>query len=235
MAEEHAAESPPGTPGRRALGAMESAVRRARESAGAPPLPSPPPPPRRTQRQVPSVEPVTRTAEGRPPDGRDRWLVRAVVLVAALVAAAAVALVASLGSSTPPSPTAARSIPTATAPSRSPSAGHGRGATGSTSSGSTSPSLSTSTTAAIAPGGPPVISSLSPSSGAAGQTVVVAGANFLSSSGRIVATFNGEVAPTSCPAQNTCMVTVPSSTAPSAQVVITTSSGPSNALTFTYG
>ena len=234
MAEEHAAETPPGTPGRRALGAMESAVRRARESAGAPPLSLLLHHHARNARSRRSSR-SRRAAEGRPPDGRDRWLVRAVVLVAALVAAAAVALVASLGSSTSPSPTAARSIPTATAPSRSPSAGHGRGATGSTSSGSTSPSLSTSTTAAIAPGGPPVISSLSPSSGAAGQIVLVAGANFLSSGGQIVATFNGEVAPTSCPAQNTCMVTVPSSTAPSAQVVITTSSGPSNALTFTYG
>ena len=75
---------------------------------------------------------------------------------------------------------------------------------------------------AVAPAGPPVISSLSPASGAAGQTVMVSGANFLSTSGQIVATFNGQVAPTSCPAQNTCTVTVPSSTAPSAQVVITT-------------
>ena len=50
----------------------------------------------------------------------------------------------------------------------------------------------------------------------------MAGANFLSTSGQIVATFNGQVAPTSCPAQNTCTITVPSSTSPSAQVVITT-------------
>ena len=53
-------------------------------------------------------------------------------------------------------------------------------------------------------GGPPVISSLSPSSGTAGQGIQVAGANFLSANGQIVATFNGQVAPTSCPAQNTC-------------------------------
>jgi hypothetical protein len=49
-----------------------------------------------------------------------------------------------------------------------------------------------------------------------------------------VATFNGQVAPTSCPAQNTCTVTVPTSSAPSAQVVITTAGGESNAQTFTY-
>ncbi len=62
----------------------------------------------------------------------------------------------------------------------------------------------------------------------------MAGANFLSTSGQIVATFNGQVAPTSCPAQNTCTITVPSSTSPSAQVVITTSGGTSNSVTFTY-
>ena len=80
-----------------------------------------------------------------------------------------------------------------------------------------------------------MISALNPSSGPAGESVQVAGSNFLSSNGRIVATFNGQVASTSCPAQNTCTVTVPTSTgSPSAQVTITTSSGTSNAVTFTY-
>jgi hypothetical protein len=66
---------------------------------------------------------------------------------------------------------------------------------------------------------------------------VVAGANFMSSDGQIVATFNGQVAPTSCPAQNTCSITVPppSPGARSAQVMITTAGGISNAVTFTYG
>jgi hypothetical protein len=94
---------------------------------------------------------------------------------------------------------------------------------------------STSTTVAAAPAGPPVISSLTPMGGTAGQTITVAGTNFLSSTGQILATFNGQVAATSCPAQNTCTVTVPPSTASSAQVVITTASGASNAVTFTYG
>jgi hypothetical protein len=80
-----------------------------------------------------------------------------------------------------------------------------------------------------------VIASLSPASGAAGQGIQVAGANFLSSSGQIVASFNGQVAPTSCPASNTCTVTVPPMTgSSSAQVTITTASGTSNAVTFTY-
>jgi hypothetical protein len=80
-----------------------------------------------------------------------------------------------------------------------------------------------------------VIASISPASGAPGQGVQVAGSNFLSSSGQIVATFNGQVAPTSCPAQNACTVTVPPmSGSAAAQVTITTASGTSNAVTFTY-
>jgi hypothetical protein len=65
--------------------------------------------------------------------------------------------------------------------------------------------------------------------------VQVAGANFLSSDGQIVASFNGEVASTSCPEQNVCTVTVPpmaGSTA--AQLTITTAGGTSNPVTFTY-
>ena len=80
-----------------------------------------------------------------------------------------------------------------------------------------------------------MISSLSPMSAPAGAGIQVAGANFLSSDGQIVASFNGEVAPTSCPAQNVCTVTVPPMAGPTAaRVTITTAGGTSNAVTFTY-
>jgi hypothetical protein len=47
--------------------------------------------------------------------------------------------------------------------------------------------------------------------------------------------FNGLVAPTSCPAQNTCTVTVPLSPgATRVQVTITTAGGTSNGVTFIY-
>jgi len=248
MSDERTAETPPGTPGQRALGAMESAVRRARASAGAPPL-APPPPPRTqgTARRVdvappheagrppaPPREPhpPARPGEVAPPPSRpERWLLPTVVTVAVLVVAATIALIVSLtGSSAPSSSTAAGSGPATTVPSRPPST-HPRNG-GSPATTPTTPS--TTTTVAVAPAGPPVISSLSPASGSAGQSVTVSGANFLSATGQIVATFNGQVAPTSCPAQNTCTVTVPSSNAPSAQVVITTAGGASNAETFTY-
>ena len=161
--------------------------------------------------------------EVRPPRRNDRWLVGAVAVAAALVVAGLIALVVSVtGGSSPSSLTAAgtRPSPSTTAPS---GARH------------RSTSTTTSTPVVATAGGPPVISSLSPADGSAGQAIVVAGANFLSSSGQIVATFNGQVAPTSCPAQNTCTVTVPASTTPSAQVAITTAGGTSNAMTFTYG
>jgi hypothetical protein len=214
MPDDRAAEPPPGSPGspgQRALTAMEIAVRRAREAAGAAPLPDPTSPPDRPSAPEPRSGNVA-------PGQRDRWLIRSVALVAALVVVAAIALIVSESGSPPPP------SPSATTPS---TAARNGGAPRST-------STSTQTTIAAA-GGPPEISSLSPASGSAGQAIVVAGANFLSSSGQIVATFDGQVAPTSCPAQNTCDVTVPASTSPSAQVVITTAGGASNALTFTYG
>ena len=234
MTDEHAAPPPPGTPGQRALGAMESAVRRAREAAGAAPLPPPgPTPSRRTPDWALGAAPPPQP--DRRPDRPDRWLVTSVAAVAALVVIAAVALVVSLSAGTtsppPPSTQAGSAHQAAPAP---PSTG-GAETKGGTTGGSTPASTTTSSTVLVAPAGPPVISSLTPSSGAAGQGIEVAGANFLSASGQIVATFNGQVAPTSCPAQNTCSVTVPPSTSASAEVVITTASGTSNAVTFTYG
>jgi hypothetical protein len=125
----------------------------------------------------------------------------------------------------PPSPP-----PTTTVPRTAPAHHHP------TTAGRTAATSTTTTTAPpVAASGPPVIASLSPASGSAGQGIQIAGSNFLSSSGQIVATFNGQVAPTSCPAQNTCSVTVPpSSGSGTAQVVVTTAGGTSNAMTFTY-
>ncbi|HEY6471414.1 MAG TPA: IPT/TIG domain-containing protein, partial [Acidimicrobiales bacterium] len=164
---------------------------------------------------------------------RERWLVVAVAVVAALVVAAGIALAASQGKSGPQVAAPPTSSPSTTHPST-----HHAAAPRHSGHQGSSGSSNTSTTAPAAPavaGGPPVISSITPSSGAAGQGIQVAGANFLSSNGQITATFNGQVAPTSCPAQNTCTVTVPPSTgATSAQIVITTASGTSNAVTFNY-
>src|SRR6202000_2963416 len=121
MADQPTTDPPPGTPGRRALGAMESAVSRARASADAgptAPVPVPPPvgPRMPCQDRPPDALPaLTRIDDGRTP-GLHRWLVLAVGAVAPLVVAAAVALIVSLsGGSTTPSLTAARAHPAPTA------------------------------------------------------------------------------------------------------------------------
>ncbi len=269
MTEGEASEPPQGTPGRRALGAMESAVRRVRESAGEPPVPPsivvrrPPdrPAPTEPRPAQPSllpgradapvaVETPRPSSEGgsRWGDRRsERWLAGAVIAAAVLVVGAAVALAASLsGNGSPASSPVTVAAPTV--PRDHPHAGNRSGHGGTTpsvrpSTSTTSPppgSSSTSTTSTAStppavPGAAPVISALNPASGGPGQAVQVAGANFLSTTGQIVATFNGQVAPTSCPAQNTCMITVPPMAgSSSAQVVITTASGASNPVTFTY-
>src|SRR5271163_1659786 len=103
MSDERTAEPAPGTPGQRALGAMESAVRRARESAGGPPLPTSPPlgpqPPTRTVGAAPPREerrppvppertrPPAPSGASPPPARPDRWLMGTVAVVAVLVGA----------------------------------------------------------------------------------------------------------------------------------------------------
>jgi hypothetical protein len=233
MTDGQAHETSPGMPGRRALGAMESAVLRARAAQGGPPPSSPPqssPPPNRDRdRQV--TVPTSSGAKPDDPARPDRWLITLVVVAGALVVVAAIALAVSLTGGGPPTAPLPSTAPAAIHPGAAPAKGNHKPG------GTSGRSANTSTTAptSAAPGGPPVISSLTPSSGSAGQSVQVVGANFLSSSGQVVAMFNGQVAPTSCPAQNTCTVTVPPSPGgATAQVTITTASGTSNVVTFTY-
>jgi hypothetical protein len=226
---------PPGTPGGRALGAMAAAARRAREvQEGGPPTRAvdlhvgdePPLPPSAPERRA------TETRARRSPLEVAVWVAAAMVLVAAG------ALAASLGTSGGRN---GANTPPASGHSAAPATPHahagGRGSGPSTSPGNSS-TTTTTTAAVVLPNasGPPVIAALTPASGSAGQAILVAGANFLSSSGQIIATFDGRVAATSCPAQNTCNVTVPPAPSGSqtAQVVITTAGGTSNTMTFTY-
>ncbi len=175
-------------------------------------------------RQPPAGDPADQGQAPVPARRRpDRWLVVAVVAASVLVVVAAAALAVSASRHAPPgahAPSKAAPAP-AHAPPRS---------------GTAAATTTSTTTPPVGPAGAPVIGSLTPSSGDAGAHIEVAGANFLSSNGQIVATFNGQVAPTSCPASNTCTVTVPPQSGSStAQVSITTSGGTSNAVTFTYG
>jgi len=92
------------------------------------------------------------------------------------------------------------------------------------------------TGAAVTSGGAPVLSHLSPASGSPGTQIQVSGSNFLSADGLIVGHFGGQIAPTSCPSESTCTLTVPDLPGGprAADVTITTESGTSNALTFRY-
>jgi hypothetical protein len=93
------------------------------------------------------------------------------------------------------------------------------------------------TAAPFTSGDAPEISSISPSSGSAGQVVVISGTNLISADGQVLARFNGEVTQTRCPARTSCTVTVPDIAAPgsSVPVTVTTAAGTSDALTFSYG
>jgi hypothetical protein len=253
MSDKTTDERLPGTPSQRALVAMESAVRRARERAGvvtgSGPIqedtqpvsvtliredpPTPPVPPW-SGPQPPWTGPPDAPARTDEPARREHWLTVAVAVVAALVVIGGIALAVSSGggggqqAAAPPSTTPTTAHAHTPPASHHPASGHHPGRSGRS-------TTTTSTAPPATPGGPPVIASLSPARGSAGQGIQVAGSNFLSSSGQIVANFNGQVAPTSCPAQNTCTVTVPPMNgSSSAEVTITTASGTSNAVTFTY-
>jgi hypothetical protein len=237
-----------GTADQRALAAMAIAAHRAREGI----VPGPPPTPPSRQVSGPDGAPSAPTEvlegllrsvptqsereTGRPelrpqttvgslsPTPRaqsERRLMVALFATAALVAAVAISLVVVEATRHQPSSNA----PPAT-PARS-TTHHPRPGTGKVST-----TLPTPT-----PGAAPVISSLSPSSGAAGQVITILGANFMSPSGHIGAHVGSHLANIACPAQSTCTVTVPPADpgAPSSvSVTVTTDSGTSNAANFTY-
>jgi IPT/TIG domain len=91
------------------------------------------------------------------------------------------------------------------------------------------------TTAATSPASSsegPVLTSLEPDSGAAGETLILSGRGITSANGTIVATFDSRPAPTRCPSEQRCLVTVPAGLKGSVAVRLQTESGSSNALTF---
>lgn len=88
----------------------------------------------------------------------------------------------------------------------------------------------------VAPG-PPILTSVTPLSGAAGQVVTLSGTDLFSTDGTVQAFLAGQPIPTSCPTQTSCTVTVPDLPgAPTGAVPLTvqTASGTSNAEPFSY-
>lgn len=95
---------------------------------------------------------------------------------------------------------------------------------------------STSTSSTVAPGSPPRVSSIEPSSGPGGSQVTVLGSGFFSPDRRILVEFGGSPTSTSCPTSTRCLATVPAGARPGTTtgVRVQTQSGQSNAVTFTY-
>ncbi|MGH9108899.1 MAG: IPT/TIG domain-containing protein [Acidimicrobiales bacterium] len=105
------------------------------------------------------------------------------------------------------------------------------------STATTVPPATTATTAPPPAGPAPQITSISPSAGGPGQSVVVSGSGLFSSDGHVTAFIGGTSAPTACPSQASCTVTVPDLGASAGPVplTITTAGGTSNAVPFGYG
>jgi hypothetical protein len=78
----------------------------------------------------------------------------------------------------------------------------------------------------------PVLTSLKPAAGPVGSTVDVIGTGLYSANRVVVAWFGTRGAPTRCPTNKLCIVTVPSRISGSVAVRIHTETGWSNALTF---
>ncbi len=194
-------------------------------------------PPPRTVAPRPDPQPAPRIAGAffTDPEWRERLLLRAVAALAILVVVGAIALIITKAVASP-SGTSSPTVTTAPpAPAHRTTAGH-RATSSHRDRGTTPSSASQTTLPPSTPGAAPVISSISPSSGGAGQSVTVAGANFMSANGTITASFGGQPAPVACPQQSTCTVTVPALQSPQNPVplTITTQSGTSNTVDFTY-
>jgi IPT/TIG domain len=86
--------------------------------------------------------------------------------------------------------------------------------------------------------GGPLVTRISPSKGAAGQKVVLSGSRLNSANGVITVTFGATQAAVRCPTLSTCDVTVPTLPATGhprvVEIVLSTTSGRSNAVAFTY-
>ena len=201
--------------------------------------------------QSPAGIPPPRTRRSDSSERRLRWAIGIALGLLVVVVAALFGTTNNGDRQSGGQATATRSSGAATgaAPSGSTGTTSGQGAASTPSAPTSTPTpTSTSATASATPtatapttlaepDGPPALSALAPATGQAGQTVTVTGSNFSSSSGRISAQVDDQIAPVACPAQTTCTVVIPPDPgpAPSAPLTITTDSGTSNSFVFTYG
>ena len=224
-------------PSTEALAAMAEAARRSRQSGVGVEGP--------TTRESGKVPAMDATGAAGAPAGEDHWRGRSLLIVSAALVAVLAAVVG--WTSTNDRGTSARPAESS-APASRPAPVAGSSSTiPPVKSAPSSPPPSTppaSTTTSLAPaattlpsGGGPVLATVEPSSGAAGQVVVITGSDFISPSGQISAHFGTQVTTIVCPEQTSCLVAVPPAvgTGASAPLTVTTDGGTSNPLTFTYG
>jgi hypothetical protein len=86
-------------------------------------------------------------------------------------------------------------------------------------------------------GGAPVLATISPASGIAGQVVTLTGTGLFSADGVITVAFGSAPASVVCPTETTCRATVPTRPAASSgtvSVTVKTQSGTSNRVAFSY-
>lgn len=154
---------------------------------------------------------------------RARWLAPLLALV--VIGGATAGIVVALRNPSPSGSNAA-------------AGGHGNATTTTTTVPATSTSSTTTstttTTTLVTSGGAPVIASITPTAGPVGSTITLTGTGFASANGQILATFNGHPAPTRCPDEQHCTVTVPGGLSGSVVLQVKTSGGASNSVTFQY-
>ncbi len=186
------------------------------------------------ERPASAPAPVPAAVTSAPASERERRLLMALAVVTCLVVLAAVTLAILEATGQTPLATA----PTTPVTSAPPPAAHHRSpAVTSGKAHHRSGLPKPATVPPATPGAPPLIASISPTTGSSGQVVTITGSNFMSASGVITAHFGDQTAPISCPAQSTCTVTVPtlSGVANPVPLTVTTDSGTSSAAKFTYG
>lgn len=133
-------------------------------------------------------------------------------------------------------------VATQTSPTAPPTAQSGlspvavSGVGGGTASPTTTAPPSTTTPAVPTTGSGPVLTTLEPASAAPGQVLVIVGSNLMSASGQITANFGTETSTVACPQTTSCLVMVPQdgTSGTSVPFTVTTDSGTSNALSFSY-
>lgn len=129
-----------------------------------------------------------------------------------------------------PAPAPVAALPGAVAAPRAPAAPARRGAARPAGRATTLPGQD------VAAVGAPRLVALVPTSGGAGQRLVVSGVNLFSADGRITLRFGRRAAPVRCPSTRRCVATVPPLDGPprTMPVEMRTSGGQSNTLAFHY-